>query len=79
MLAVVAIAELLRREARRVPHREALIFEDRTATYAELDAEVDRYAAALSSLGVNVSTGAFREHMEVELGNDGPVTIWLEA
>src|SRR5215216_84566 len=49
---VVTIAELLRREVRRVPHREALIFGDRTATYAELDADVDRYAAALSSLGV---------------------------
>jgi len=26
-----------------------------------------------------VRTGAFREHMEVELVNDGPVTLILEA
>jgi D-aminoacyl-tRNA deacylase len=40
---------------------------------------VDEFASALSSLGVNVQTGAFREHMEVELVNDGPVTLVLEA
>ncbi len=41
--------------------------------------KVEEFAAALSSLGANVRTGAFREHMEVELVNDGPVTILLEA
>lgn len=41
--------------------------------------KVERFAAALSSLGANVRTGAFREHMEVELVNDGPVTLILEA
>ncbi|MGH2657692.1 MAG: D-aminoacyl-tRNA deacylase [Actinomycetota bacterium] len=40
---------------------------------------VERFAAALSSLGATVRTGAFREHMEVELVNDGPVTLILEA
>jgi D-tyrosyl-tRNA(Tyr) deacylase len=39
---------------------------------------IDAFAAALSSLGANVHTGAFREHMEVELVNDGPVTLVLE-
>jgi D-tyrosyl-tRNA(Tyr) deacylase len=41
--------------------------------------KVERFAAALSSLGATVRTGAFREHMEVELVNDGPVTLILEA
>jgi D-tyrosyl-tRNA(Tyr) deacylase len=41
--------------------------------------KVERFAAALSSLGATVHTGAFREHMEMELVNDGPVTLILEA
>ena len=40
---------------------------------------VEAFAAALASLGASVSTGAFREHMEVELVNDGPVTLLLEG
>ena len=40
---------------------------------------VERFAAALADLGATVRTGAFREHMEVELVNDGPVTLILEA
>jgi D-tyrosyl-tRNA(Tyr) deacylase len=43
------------------------------------EARVDAFAAALSSQGATVQTGAFREHMEVELVNDGPVTLVLEA
>jgi D-tyrosyl-tRNA(Tyr) deacylase len=42
-------------------------------------ARVEAFAAALASLGAKVQTGAFREHMEVELVNDGPVTLVLEA
>jgi D-tyrosyl-tRNA(Tyr) deacylase len=41
--------------------------------------KVEEFASALRSLGANVATGAFREHMEVELVNDGPVTLMLEA
>ena len=29
--------------------------------------------------GARVRKGSFREHMEVELVNDGPVTLLLEA
>jgi D-tyrosyl-tRNA(Tyr) deacylase len=36
-------------------------------------------AAALEVLGVPTSRGAFREHMEVELVNDGPVTILVDG
>jgi D-tyrosyl-tRNA(Tyr) deacylase len=41
--------------------------------------KVEAFAAALASLGARVQTGAFREHMEVELVNDGPVTILLDG
>ncbi len=40
---------------------------------------VEGFAVALESLGAPVRRGAFREHMEVELVNDGPVTILLEG
>lgn len=42
-------------------------------------ARVEAFSAALASLGAKVQTGAFREHMEVELVNDGPVTLVLEG
>lgn len=40
---------------------------------------VDEFAAALEALGASVKRGSFQEHMEVELVNDGPVTILLES
>jgi len=38
----------------------------------------ERFCAALRTLGVTVETGVFGAHMEVELVNDGPVTIILD-
>ena len=38
-----------------------------------------RFATALQELGVPVATGVFGARMEVELVNDGPVTILLET
>ena len=35
----------------------------------------ERFCAALTALDVPVARGVFRAHMEVELLNDGPVTI----
>jgi D-tyrosyl-tRNA(Tyr) deacylase len=40
---------------------------------------VEAFAAALETRGVRVSRGAFGAHMQVELVNDGPVTIWLDG
>jgi D-tyrosyl-tRNA(Tyr) deacylase len=37
------------------------------------------FCAALEALGVEVARGVFGAHMEVELVNDGPVTIVLEG
>ncbi len=39
---------------------------------------VDEFAAALRRLGAQVATGQFGAHMQVELVNDGPVTVLLE-
>lgn len=40
---------------------------------------VDAVVASLRSLGATVATGRFRTEMEVELVNDGPVTLLLEV
>jgi len=40
---------------------------------------VEAFAMALETLGARVSRGSFQEHMQVELVNDGPVTLLLEA
>jgi D-tyrosyl-tRNA(Tyr) deacylase len=39
---------------------------------------VERFIELLRNQGVPTQTGQFGEHMEVEIHNDGPVTIWLE-
>jgi len=40
---------------------------------------VDRVVAALRALGATVATGVFGAHMDVELVNDGPVTLLVET
>jgi D-aminoacyl-tRNA deacylase len=37
------------------------------------------FIAEVTEQGVPVATGQFRQHMEVELVNDGPVTLILES
>lgn len=38
----------------------------------------ERFVAALRAKGLKVETGEFGAMMDVELVNDGPVTLWLE-
>ncbi len=38
----------------------------------------ERFVNALRERGLTVATGEFGAMMEVELVNDGPVTLWLE-
>lgn len=40
---------------------------------------VERFAGLLSEQGIATQMGEFGAHMLVEIANDGPVTIWLEA
>lgn len=39
---------------------------------------VNRFIELLRGQGVPTQTGKFGAHMEVEIHNNGPVTIWLE-
>jgi D-tyrosyl-tRNA(Tyr) deacylase len=40
---------------------------------------IDAVVARLGELGATVATGRFRAHMDVELVNDGPVTVLVEV
>jgi D-tyrosyl-tRNA(Tyr) deacylase len=39
----------------------------------------ERFCALLREKGLTVATGVFRAHMEVELLNDGPVTLMIDS
>jgi D-aminoacyl-tRNA deacylase len=38
-----------------------------------------RFAAAVEARGVKVKRGVFGAEMQVELVNDGPMTVWLDS
>ena len=46
---------------------------------AQGEAVYEAYVDALRAEGVPVETGVFGAHMQVDLVNDGPVTVLLEA
>ena len=46
---------------------------------AEAKQLYEEYVRCLQVAGVRVETGVFQAHMEVELVNDGPVTILLDS
>lgn len=49
------------------------------APYADGERLFNSFVQALRDLGLSVETGVFGAHMDVELVNDGPVTLILEA
>ncbi len=51
----------------------------RAAAPAIAEPLVDRFGDGLRALGLPVATGRFGAEMQVELVNDGPVTIWLDT
>ncbi|MDH3627845.1 MAG: D-aminoacyl-tRNA deacylase [Acidobacteriota bacterium] len=51
----------------------------RAAAPGVAEALYERYARAIADLGVRVERGQFRAMMDVELVNDGPVTLMLES
>lgn len=60
------------RKGRRPDFTAAMAPERAEALYLE-------YVGVLRELGVGVRTGEFGAKMEVELINDGPVTLWLDS
>jgi len=45
----------------------------------EADKLIDRFVAQARATGLNVATGRFQAYMQVEIHNDGPVTIMLDS
>ena len=39
----------------------------------------ERFVAIVREGGIEVATGRFREHMDVSLVNEGPVTLWIDT
>ncbi len=60
------------RGGRRPSYLEAAPPEEARRLYEE-------FVRLLRAAGVNVETGVFQAHMQVELANDGPVTILLDS
>src|SRR5258706_11560158 len=40
---------------------------------------VERFKEAITAYGLRVTDGIFGAHMQVDLLNDGPVTIWMDS
>ena len=52
---------------------------DRAAPAEQARLLYEEYLRCLRGLGVRVETGVFQAHMQVELVNDGPVTIVMDS
>lgn len=52
---------------------------DRAARPEQAEPLYQRFVERLRALGLTVETGRFQTHMEVELVNDGPVTILVDS
>jgi len=52
---------------------------DKAARPEQADALYRTFVAAVEQQGVSVATGRFQQHMEVELLNDGPVTLIVDS
>jgi D-aminoacyl-tRNA deacylase len=60
------------RKGRRPSFTDAAVPEQAQPLYA-------RFCELLAAEGVPVRKGVFQAHMQVELVNDGPVTIWIDS
>ena len=52
---------------------------DQAARPELADALYQQFTAAVQAAGIGVATGRFQEEMQVELVNDGPVTLLLDS
>jgi len=52
---------------------------DRAARPEQAELLYERVVEGLRAVGLRVETGRFQTHMEVELVNDGPITIMIDS
>ena len=46
---------------------------------AEAEVLFEQFVEQVRASGLKVATGRFQQYMQVEIMNDGPVTIWLDS
>jgi D-tyrosyl-tRNA(Tyr) deacylase len=51
---------------------------DQAAPPTQAEALYDQFVERLRGSGLRIETGRFGAMMQVEISNDGPVTLWLE-
>ena len=51
----------------------------RAASVEVAEPLVDYFVGLCRATGLKVETGRFQAYMQVEIHNDGPVTIWLDS
>ena len=73
--AVLVVSQFTLYGDARKGRRPSFVAAARPATAIPL---YERFVARLRDGGLTVATGEFGAMMEVELVNDGPVTLWLE-
>lgn len=52
---------------------------DRAGRPEQAEPLYERFVERLRAMGIRVETGRFQTHMEVELVNDGPVTVLVDS
>jgi len=64
---------------RRHPQGAAAVVDGGGPVRSRRSRSSNGFSAALAAVGARVATGRFAAHMQVELVNDGPVTVMVES
>ena len=69
----------IKEEIKKIRHLEQELEQQITINSKKADELYQAFIAALSHMGIRTKGGIFQAYMDVELINDGPVTILLDS